>query len=98
LRAVALRCRGVAVAVVVGDPEDRETKALATRARRVLRPEDAVIVARPSHPAPAGISAKWLTGREAIDGRATAYVCRGTLCSLPVREPAELVADLVPQG
>ncbi len=98
LRAVALRCRGLAVAVVIGDPDDADTRALAERARRVLRPEDAVIVAAPGAPPPEGVSPDWLAGREAMDGRATAYLCRGTVCSLPVRTPAELVAELVPGG
>ena len=30
-------------------------------------------------------------------GRATAYLCRGTSCSLPVQVPSELVAELVPE-
>ena len=29
----------------------------------------------------------WLLGRTAIDGRATAYICRGTTCSLPITDP-----------
>ncbi len=96
LRAVALRCRGVAVAVVIGEPGNADTDALAERARRVLRPEDAVIVAAPGADPPTGVSADWLAGREALAGRATAYLCRGTICSLPVQSPSELVAELIP--
>ena len=33
-------------------------------------------------------------GKEAIAGRATAYVCEGTVCSLPVTDPAALAALL----
>ena len=98
LRAIALRCRGISVAVVVGDPSATDTRALADRARRILRPEDAVLVARPGQGATVGIAADWLAGREALDGRATAYLCHGTICSLPVHEPKELVAELVPQS
>ena len=97
LRAVALRARGLSVAVIVGDPAADQTRALADRARRVLRPEDAVLVSEPGAPVPPAVAADWLTGREAIDGRPTAYVCRGTSCSLPVHTPAELVAELVPE-
>lgn len=96
LRAVALRARGTSVAVVVGDPADPRTQALAARARRVLRPEDAVVVHRPGDPAPEGVAPIWLEGRRAVDDRPTAYVCLGTACSLPVQEPSALVADLVP--
>jgi len=38
-----------------------------------------------SHPA---------AGKDAIAGRATAYVCEGTVCSLPVTDPAALAALL----
>ena len=96
LRAVALRARGTSVAVIVGDEDDPATRALADRARRVLRPEDAVVVATPDAAAPPVLSPDWLAGREAIDGRATAYVCLGTQCSLPVQDPAALIAELVP--
>jgi len=96
LRAIALRARGTSVAVVVGAQDDPQTEALATRARRVLRPEDAVIVLAPDEAPPAQIAESWLAERIAIDGRATAYLCLGHACSLPVHEPAELVAELIP--
>ena len=96
LRAVALRARGTSVAVIVGPEDDPGTAALAERARRVLRPEDAVLATAPGDAAPTGVSPNWLADREAIDGRATAYVCLGTRCSLPVQDPAEFVAELVP--
>jgi uncharacterized protein YyaL (SSP411 family) len=67
---------------------------MAARARRVLRPDDAIIVSAPGEEAPQGIAKDWLTGREAADGRPTAYVCRGTACSLPIHEPAELVEEI----
>lgn len=96
LRAIALRTRGLAVAVVIGEAGSAETEALAERARRVLRPEDAVIVAAPGAGPPTGVAAAWLVGREAREGRATAYLCRGRICSLPVQSPSELVAELIP--
>lgn len=97
LRAVALRARGAAVAVIVGDADDATTGALAERARRVLRPEDAIVVVAPGAPPPPEVAASWLAGRTAVDGCATAYLCVGHACSLPVQDPAALVADLVPQ-
>jgi uncharacterized protein YyaL (SSP411 family) len=81
-RAALAAERGISVAVIVGETgTDRD--ALARRARRVLGPEDAVVVTtpggRPEHLDPA-----WLAGREPESGRPTAWVCRGTTCSLPV--------------
>jgi uncharacterized protein YyaL (SSP411 family) len=101
LRAVALRSRGLSVAVIIGSHEAPETRALAARARRVLLPEDAVLVRSPDDIAddPADkasrlVSPSWFEGREAIEGRPTAYLCRGHACSLPVQDPAKLIADL----
>jgi hypothetical protein len=94
LRAIALRSRGISVAVIVGDPSAANTRGLADRARRVLRPEDGVLVVEPGQAVAEEIAADWISGRDAIGGRATAYVCHGTTCSLPVHEPKELVAEL----
>jgi hypothetical protein len=96
LRAIALRARGTSVAVIIGAKDDPRTSALAARARRVLRPEDAVVRIAPGAPPPPEVGDEWLAGREAIEGRATAYLCVGHACSLPIHEPAELVAELVP--
>ncbi len=90
-RAAALAERGSSVAVIVGRPEDPATAALADRARRLLTPEDGVIVAAPGAPAPAGLDPTWLAGREPEAGRATAWMCRGTSCSLPVTDPEALL-------
>ncbi len=89
-RAVLLAERGVSVAVILGEPDADATRALADRARRVLLPEDAVWVAPPGAPPPRGVDPAWLAGRAAVSGRATAYVCRGVACSLPVVEPEQL--------
>jgi uncharacterized protein YyaL (SSP411 family) len=81
--------RGISVAVIVGDPIDTATRALGARARAVLRPEDAVLVVRPGT-SPVGVDPDWISGRELVDGRPTAYVCRGAECSLPALSPDEL--------
>jgi uncharacterized protein YyaL (SSP411 family) len=46
-RAALIAERGLSVALIVGDPDDAATRALASRARAVLRPEDAVLVVQP---------------------------------------------------
>jgi len=96
LRAVALLSRGLSVAVVVGDPAAPDTRALAGRARRVLLPDDAVVVVAPGADAPRGLDPTWVRGRTAVGGRATAYVCRGSRCSLPVQDPEKLDHELLP--
>jgi uncharacterized protein YyaL (SSP411 family) len=83
--------RGISAAVIVGDPGDEATRTLAARARAELRPEDAVLVIRPGT-SPVGVDADWIKGREPVEGRPTAYICRGTTCSLPAFSPDELAA------
>jgi uncharacterized protein len=84
--------RGLSVAVIVG-ADDAARAALAARARRVLAPEDLVVVAAPGERVP-DVDPDWLRGRDPAGGRATAWVCRGVTCSLPAQHPDELA----PQG
>jgi uncharacterized protein YyaL (SSP411 family) len=90
LRAAAVAEQGISVAVVVGDAEDPNTRALLERARKELGPEDAVIRVAPGSGPPLGIAASWVEGRDAVNGAPTAYVCRGTTCSLPVTNSDDL--------
>jgi uncharacterized protein len=39
-----------------------------------------------------------VAGKSALDGHATAYVCEGPVCSLPITDPAALAADLAGRG
>ena len=92
--------RGLSVAVIVGDPEDAATQALAARARATLRPEDAVLVVKTEsnvkpgessvEPSRSGVDPHWISGRELVNGQPAAYVCRGVECSLPALSPDEL--------
>jgi uncharacterized protein len=87
LRAAVAAERGLDVAVVVGAPGDPAAAALARAARLALPPEAAVVVAAPGND-PAPLDPAWLEGRHPAGGRAAAYLCRGTTCSLPLTEPA----------
>jgi uncharacterized protein YyaL (SSP411 family) len=88
-RAVFAARRGICVAVIVPGGDEVGAKALAARARRALQPEDAVII---TSSGPTAVSPHWLLDREALNGQATGYVCRGFACSLPVHTPDELAA------
>ncbi len=90
VRAAACLERGISVAVVAGDPDAPAARALAARVRRILAPEDAVVLAASGRAADAGLDPAWLAGRGPVDGRPAAYVCRGTTCSLPVTDPDDL--------
>ncbi|MBC7952088.1 MAG: thioredoxin domain-containing protein [Rhodospirillaceae bacterium] len=72
--------------VVVGEPEQNDTQALlravaeTSLPTRVLEQVDGIVL-------PAGHPAH---GKGAVDGQATAYVCRGFTCSPPVTDAAAL--------
>ncbi len=70
---------GIAVADPAGDSE------LARSARRLAPAGAVVVVGPPNHP-----GVPLLRGRALIDGRPTAYVCRGFVCDRPVTSVGEL--------
>ena len=77
--------------VIRGAREDAATAALLRAAHGTSLPNKVLAVIAPgaalaeSHPA---------AGKEAIGGKATAYVCEGPVCSRPITDPAALEADL----
>ncbi len=88
-RAALAAERGLSTAVIVGARDAASTNALAMRARWLLTPEDAVLVCA-AGTIPDGVDPSWLQGRDPVDGRPTAYMCRGTECSLPVTDSERL--------
>jgi uncharacterized protein YyaL (SSP411 family) len=84
LAAAAAALAGPKEIVVVTEPGDPVGAELAARARRSL---GSVVLVVP--PGRAGIPL--LEGRDLVDGRAAAYVCRAMVCERPVTDPAELV-------
>jgi uncharacterized protein YyaL (SSP411 family) len=80
--------------VLVGEPNAPETKALLRAARSLSLPDRILTMVPPGGNLPEAHPA---AGMHMVDGRATAYVCRGSTCSLPVTAPEALV-DLLRQG
>ena len=72
--------------VVVGEP-GAERDALALAARR--RPGALVLVATPTETGE-DAALDLLRHRPTVDGRPTAYVCRGMVCQQPVTDPASI--------
>jgi hypothetical protein len=75
---------------IVGAPDDPATRALLAEVQTGYRPNQVVAVAAE----PADSDVPLLRDRIALDGRPTAYVCRGFVCRLPVTEPLALRAEL----
>jgi len=77
---------------IVGDASDPATRALLAPTRDGYRPHQVVALADAAAAAPSAVPL--LADRSQVDGRPTAYVCRGFACRLPVTEPADLRAQL----
>jgi uncharacterized protein len=90
LSALSLRTHGTQI-VVIGDVEDPQTQALVSAANRVPDPNRSLIRLAPGDILPDGHPA---AGKSQVDGRATAYICRGETCSLPVTGPTEIAARI----
>ncbi len=87
LKAGSLLETGCGAAIIIGEPEDPRTLALAARGRELLSSEEPVMVVRAR---PEWFDPSWLEGRPTDGNQPTAYICRGTSCSLPATEPDAL--------
>ncbi|MCP5055204.1 MAG: thioredoxin domain-containing protein [bacterium] len=90
LRAASWAEQDLSCAVIVASGDAPGTAALASAARRSLEPDESVVLIAGAYVP--GLDTAWAQGRGAVDGRPTAYVCRGRTCSLPITEPADLVS------
>jgi hypothetical protein len=94
LNAAELLLKGLQI-VIVGDRTGTDTKSLLAATYRHDLPNRIVSVIAPgaslppSHPA---------AGKGQIGGQATAYVCEGPVCSLPLADPAALDQALASRG
>ncbi len=90
LGAMDLALAPVVEVAIVGAPDDPATVALLTEVRAGFRPNQVVSVAADG----AASEVPLLRDRVAIEGRPTAYVCRGFVCRLPVADATGLRTQL----
>lgn len=93
--ALDLLGNGLSVTVIV-DPDlqpdmelGRGGRALRQAANAVYVPEHAVLICHPERALPGGLD-HHRQGKSAQDGKATAYVCQGPVCSAPIVDPEAL--------
>jgi uncharacterized protein YyaL (SSP411 family) len=91
LCALELAHAGITEVAIVGDRADEETRRLVAVADRGYHPFRVLAVS----PAPRESAVPLVTDRFALNGRATAFVCRDFACRQPVHEPEALDALLV---
>jgi uncharacterized protein YyaL (SSP411 family) len=82
--------RGLQV-VIRGARDADDTAALRRAAFGASLPTLVLQIVPPGEALPEGHPA---AGKDAVGGRATAYVCEGPVCSLPLTEAASLAEDL----
>jgi uncharacterized protein YyaL (SSP411 family) len=87
----ALDLRLGAVDLVLVSPAGNADGALLSAARDAWSPNVVLSVHDQSATLPSDHPA---SGKTAVDGRVTAYVCRGETCSLPMTDAAALIAEL----
>jgi uncharacterized protein YyaL (SSP411 family) len=80
---------------IVGDPADPATRELLEPVWSAWRPFQVLAAAAPNDVP--GSTVPLLADRVAIDDRATAYVCRDFVCSLPVTTAGDLLDQLAPR-
>ena len=81
--------------VIRGDLAAEDTRALLRTLRELCLPNRVLQVVPPDKELPEGHPA---AGRGMIEDKATAYLCRGQTCSLPVTAPADFAALLKDDG
>ena len=89
LGALGFASAQVVQVAIVGEPGAADTRALVDVARRGFQPYRILALGDP-----VTSSVDLLRGRAAIDGRATAFVCRDFACRMPVTEPEALAVEL----
>ena len=82
---------GATQIAIIGDRAAADTQALLQTVHRKGPPNRVVLAVPPNAELPAGHPA---TGKTVMDGQATAYVCIGQTCSLPLTDPGALAAAL----
>ncbi len=78
--------------VIVGDRRRSDVAALLRTVRARLRLNKVLVVS--DEPTRDSSIVPLLAGRRALEGRATAYVCRAGTCERPVTDPGDLEAQL----
>ena len=90
LTAYALASDPIDEIAIVGDPADEDTRALLKVAREGFRPNQVIAIAAD----PSASAVPLLHDRAMLDGKATAYLCRGFACQRPTTDPDELASQL----
>ena len=87
---------GMPQIAIVGSQDGEDTRALQHVLHITYLPTSIVIPVFPQHRESIVRLLPWIESMRAIDGRATAYVCRDFACQAPATSPAQLGFQLMP--
>jgi hypothetical protein len=94
LAALSTYHAGMPQIVLVGEPHAEEMQAMRGVLQESYRPAAIVVPVVPQHRETLARLLPWVADMRAIDGRATAYVCRDFSCQAPTTSAEELGAQL----
>jgi len=84
--------------VIVGRPEDADTRAMLAALGRTFAPNKAVLLKPPDPESPQALAlarlAPFTAPMTGLKGRATAYVCRDQACQAPTNELSQMLESL----
>ena len=84
--------------VIVGDPTSSETAEMIRDLRSEFLPGTVVLFKEAGDGPVISEVAEFTRDLTMVEGKATAYVCRGHVCQLPTTDPKEMLARLRPAG
>jgi uncharacterized protein YyaL (SSP411 family) len=94
LSALSTYHAGMPQIVIVGDPRAADFQALADVVSKRYLPTALTLRVKGTDTVELRRQLPWMAGMSALDGRATAYVCRRFACELPTASPDELALQL----
>jgi uncharacterized protein len=95
LAALSTYHAGMPQIVVVGEPSADDTRKLHHVLHVTYKPTSIVVPLVPQHRETLARLLPWTESMRAVDGRATAYVCRDFACQAPAVSPEQLALQLV---
>ena len=84
--------------VIVGPRDSADTAALWIAAHKKYRPFAVIARVDPSDQSALAAHMPWIADMKMIDGKATAYVCRGFACDAPSTDPAVFAPRSLGEG
>ncbi|HZJ33104.1 MAG TPA: thioredoxin domain-containing protein [Vicinamibacterales bacterium] len=94
LAALSTYHAGVPQVVIAGDPQGEDTLELKKVLRAAYMPTAIVITVLPQHREALARLLPWVASMKAVDGHATAYVCRDFACQIPATSAGQLEDQL----